>query len=99
MLLFAAYCTLIHELAADMAAHGVQVVNLSLRGAGGSAGEASWMGDAGEVHDVVAGPPMLDPRPQLTLTHAKVSCSLGVRRLNLKYTRPARAYVFAVAVK
>lgn len=37
-----------------MASHGVQVVNLSLRGAGGSSGEGSWTGDAGEVHDVAA---------------------------------------------
>ena len=46
--------SLLDELASDMAAHGMQVVNLSLRGAGGSAGEGSWMGDAGEVHDVLA---------------------------------------------
>lgn len=45
---------MMHELAADMATHGMQVVNLSLRGVGGSSGAASWVGDAGEVHDVEA---------------------------------------------
>jgi len=45
---------MMHALAADMASHGVQVLNLSLRGCGDSGGANSWVGDAGEVQDVVA---------------------------------------------
>lgn len=45
---------MMHALAADMASHGASVVNLALRGAGGSGGAASWQGDAGEVSDVLS---------------------------------------------
>ena len=44
---------MMHGLAADMATHGVAVVNLALRGAGLSGGASSWRGDNGEVSDVV----------------------------------------------
>ena len=44
---------MMHGLAADMATHGVAVVNLALRGAGRSGGASSWRGDNGEVSDVV----------------------------------------------
>ena len=44
---------MMHGIAADMAAHGLCVVNLALRGAGESKGEPSWRGDCGEVSDVV----------------------------------------------
>ena len=44
---------MMHGLAADMATHGVAVVNLALRGAGLSGGISSWRGDNGEVSDVV----------------------------------------------
>ena len=38
---------MMHGLAADMATHGVAVVNLALRGAGRSGGASSWRGDNG----------------------------------------------------
>jgi len=44
---------MMHGIAADMATHGVAVVNLALRGAGSSGGGTSWRGDNGEVNDVV----------------------------------------------
>ena len=44
---------MMHALAAELASHGIRVVNLALRGAGASGGSTSWQGDGGEVADVV----------------------------------------------
>lgn len=46
------------------AARGVLCVNLSLRGAGDSAGEASWVGDSGEVQ---VGPAEYCSQPRYTM--------------------------------
>ena len=44
---------MMRALAAELASHGIRVVNLALRGAGASGGSTSWQGDGGEVADVV----------------------------------------------